>query len=95
MTNKEKVIEIFRLLEENHINLYHDITKEDFEKELNKILEIADNLDDIHFDAEVSKLFSLFKDAHTMYPISDRYVEKCIKLINNKYYFYLILVFLL
>ena len=31
MTNKEKAIEIFRLLEENHINLYHDIAKKDFE----------------------------------------------------------------
>ena len=37
MTNKEKAIEIFRLLEENHINLYHDISKEEFEKELNKL----------------------------------------------------------
>lgn len=88
MTNKEKAIEIFKLLEENHINLYHDISKEEFEKELNKFLETADELDGIHFDAEMSKLFSLFKDAHTMYQIKDKYIEKCIKLINCKYYFY-------
>jgi len=88
MTNKEKAIEIFRLLEENHINLYHDISKKDFEKELNKFLETADNLDEIHFDAGMSRLFSLFKDAHTMYPISDKYVERCIKFINSKFYFY-------
>jgi len=88
MTNKEKAIEIFRLLEEKHINLYHNISKNDFQNELNKFLKFADKLDDIHFDAEMSKLFSLFKDAHTMYQIKDKYIEKCIKLINAKYYFY-------
>ena len=88
MTNKEKAIEIFRLLEDNHINLYHDIAKDEFEIELNKFLEIADNLDDIHFDAEMSKLFSLFKDAHTMYWIDDKRVDKCIKFINNKFRYY-------
>jgi len=87
MTNKEKAIEIFRLLEENHINLYHDISKEVFKKELNKFLEIADNLDDVHFDAEMLKLFALFKDAHTIYLVDDNYVSKCIRFIKGKYYF--------
>ena len=58
MTNKEKAIEVFKLLEDNHIDLYHDISKENFKKELNKFLEIADDLDDIHFDTEMSKLFA-------------------------------------
>ena len=86
MTNKEKVIEIFRLLEKNHINLYHDISKEEFEIELNKFLEIANDLDGVHFDAGMSKLFSLFKDAHTLYWVKDNYVQGHIKYIDNKFY---------
>ena len=86
MTNKEKAIEIFRLLEKNHINLYHDISKEDFEIELNKFLEIADDLDSVHFDAGISKLFSLFKDAHTNYIVKGPYVDVNIKYIEGKFY---------
>jgi len=86
MTNKEKAIKIFKLLEENHINLYHDISKEDFEKELNKFLEIADNLNEVHFDTGMSRLFSLFKDAHTNYFVDGRYVDAKIKHIEGKYY---------
>lgn len=88
MTNKEKAIEIFRLLEENHINLFHDISKENFVKELNKFLEIADNLDDIHFDTGMSKLFALFKDAHTSYFVKSDFVNVQIKVIDDKYYLY-------
>jgi len=88
MTNKEKAIEIFKLLEENHINLYHDISKEDFLIELNKFLEIADNLDQVHFDAEMCKLFSLFKDAHTTYFACGANVNVNIKHIEGKFYLY-------
>lgn len=86
MTNKEKAIEIFRLLEENHINLYHDISKEDFQEELNKFLEIAEDLDDVHFDAGICKLFALFKDAHTSYFIKSDFVDAQIKVVDDKYY---------
>ena len=88
MTKKEIAVEIFRLLEENHKNLYHDISKEDFEVELNKFLEKADDLDNIHFDAGISRLFALFKDAHTSYFMPWKCVSAKIKYINGKYYLY-------
>lgn len=88
MTKKQVAIKIFEELENNHINLYHDISKKDFQKKLNEFLLIANDLDDIHFDAEMLKLFALFKDAHTMYFVDEHYVDKCIKFINGKFYFY-------
>lgn len=88
MTNREIAKQIFEQLEKNHINLYHDISKEDFEKELNKFLEMADNLDDIHFDAGMSRLFSLFKDAHTKYFVKSPFVDVSIKYIDGKFYYY-------
>lgn len=67
MNRKEFVNQVFDVLENNHINLFHDISKEDFEKHKNKFLKNIDSLNDIQFDAGMLKLFALFKDAHTNY----------------------------
>jgi len=88
MTKKEIASKIFDKLEKHHINLYHDISKTDFQEKLNKFLEFANDLDDIHFDAEMSKLFSLFKDAHTTYRVGTKAVDAYIKCIKGKFYFY-------
>ena len=84
MTNKEKAIEIIDKAEQNHINLYHDISKEDFKIELDKFLCIADSLSDKAFDYEMLKLFALFKDAHTSYYIPYKCFDKKIYYIENK-----------
>ena len=67
MTRTEFVNEVFKKLEENHLFLYHDITKEEFEKHKQKFLKNVDSLDELHFEAGMFRLFALFKDAHTTY----------------------------
>lgn len=68
MKNTEIVKEIISKLEENHINLYHDISKSEIEDYISKI-ENLDSLNSVEFDYEMKKLFALFKDAHTTYYI--------------------------
>ena len=84
MTNKEKAIEIFRLLEENHKNLYHDISKKDFQEKLNKFLKKADQYSQLEFDCEMLKIFAVFKDAHTKYLIPKEYLDKKLVYIEDK-----------
>lgn len=67
MNRKDFVNEVFEKLEKNHINLYHDISKTEFEKCKNKFLKDVDNLDEVHFQGGMLKLFSLFKEAHLSY----------------------------
>jgi len=67
MLRKEFVNEVFRKLEESHIYLYHDISKEEFERQKNEFLEVVEALDELHFQAGMLKLFALFKDAHLFY----------------------------
>ncbi len=87
MERKEFVNQVFRKLEENHIYLYHDIQKEEFEKHKNKFLENVDTLDQTHFDAGMLKLFALFKDGHTFYDaIKFDYVKAEITLIEKDFY---------
>lgn len=72
--------EIFHTLEKKHVDLYHSISKKDFEAELNKFLQVVEHLDDIHFLAGLMRLFALFKDAHTeIVPMFNN-----VKYINNK-----------
>ncbi len=67
MKNSEKMQAIFETLEQNHLNLYHSITKKEFKIEKDKVMQKIDDLDKIDFDYEMRKLFSLFHDAHTTY----------------------------
>ncbi len=88
MLNSEIAKQIFDRVESRHANIYHDVSKKEFYDKLNKFLQVADKLDDLHFDAEMSKLFALFKDAHTMYVIEDMYVKNCVKCIGNQFYYF-------
>ena len=74
MTRTELVNEIFGRLEKEHINLYHSISKREFQKHKKEFLKTVDNLDELHFEAGILKLFALFKDAHTRY----RYAYDCV-----------------
>ena len=88
MDRVEFINEMFKKLEENHIFLYHDISKEDFEKHKNEFLKKVYELDETHFEAGILKLFALFKDAHAFYDGTDfNYVSgMTIKLINKDFY---------
>ena len=79
MTNKEKAIKIFKLLEENHINLYHDVTKEMIDNCIKSV--DWDSLNAVEFDCQMKKIFALFKDAHTSYFVSGN------NIISSKIYF--------
>ena len=67
MNRTEFVNEVFKTLEEKHIYLYHDISKEEFEKHKQEFLKNVEKLDETHFEAGMLRLFALFKDAHTAY----------------------------
>lgn len=87
MNRTEFVNKVFKTLEENHINLYHDISKEDFNKQKDKFLEIVDKIDQIHFEGGLLKLFALFKDAHVNYwGIDCNYVDASIILVDKDFY---------
>ena len=80
MKNSQKVKEIIETLEKEHINLYHDITKEKIDKYIKSVA--WDKLSDIEFDREMLKLFHQFKDAHTNYYLSK---EKNLQRYKNKF----------
>lgn len=83
MKNLEKVYKIIEELENNHLNLYHAITKKELFDYISKIKNI-NNLNNIEFDREMLKLFALFKDGHTRYFIPFTYLDKKIFFIENK-----------
>lgn len=75
MTNSEKMNAIFSLLEKKHVNLYHSISKKEFEKQKNVVLLDADRLSQKEFDYEMKRLFALFKDGHTSYERQTEYLK--------------------
>ena len=75
MKNSEKIDAIFSLVENKHINLYHSISKEEFEKQKEIVKQDADRLDDFEFDYEMKRLFALFKDGHTSYERQTEYLK--------------------
>ena len=85
MKNSQIVRDIISTLEKEHINLYHDISKEEIEKRIAKIKNI-DDLSDLEFDYEMSKLFALFKDAHTSYIIPKTGIDHAIRFLKDKFY---------
>ncbi len=85
MKNSEVVRLILRELENNHLNLYHSISKEKVEECISSIRNI-DELSCIQFDYEMLKLFACFKDAHTLYFVSYKYLDKQIIFIEDKLY---------
>ncbi|MBR1987635.1 MAG: hypothetical protein IKA36_01215 [Clostridia bacterium] len=80
MKNSQIVKEIIETLEKEHLNLYHDITKEKLTAYVKSIS--WDKLNDMEFDREMLKLFHQFKDAHTNYYLSK---EKNLQRYENKF----------
>ena len=76
---------IINALEENHINLYHDISKEEVYKKVAEI-DKKNIQNDVEFDAEMMKLFALFKDAHTTYKIPNKNFDKQIAFVGDDFY---------
>lgn len=66
MKNSEILTTILKTMEENHINLYHSVSKAEVENYISSLKNL-DTLDDISFDGELLKFFNIFKDAHTSY----------------------------
>ncbi len=62
---KEGIEEVFSRLEKGHINLYHDISKEQFNFEKEKFLSSLEGKSRNEIVCGVMGLFALFKDAHT------------------------------
>lgn len=85
MSNRELIQSILSTLEENHLNLYHSVTK----KEILEFIDNIDNIDelsDIEFDCQMRKMFSLFKDGHTTFFIPNLYVDKKLIYVGDKVY---------
>ena len=86
MTNLETVKTIISQLEKNHVNLYHDVSKEQV---YNFISSVGDwnSLNEVGFDYQMKKLFALFKDAHTSYFIPGKIIiSQKIYFIQNEFY---------
>lgn len=76
---------ILALLEKHHINLYHDISKEELNEYISTIKDI-DTLTKNQFDIEMMKLFAKFKDAHTRYFTNYKKLSHQLLYLNNKLY---------
>lgn len=85
MKNSEIIQKILHEAEENHLNLYHSIRKEEVLKYISEIQNV-DDLSDVEFDREMLKLFALFKDAHTSYYIPKIFTDSKLIFIDNKLY---------
>jgi len=85
MTNEEIMYKILATLEKEHINLYHDVSKEEV---LNHIANIdgINEKSDIQFDLEMLKLFALFKEQHALYKKKYIQLDKEVKYIGKKFY---------
>ena len=72
ISNKE-FLQIFDNVENEHPNLYHDISKEGFVKQLNKVADKVETMDKPKLTFELCRLFALFKDGHTrIYEIDEQ-----------------------
>ena len=88
---KEGFEEVFSRLEKGHINLYHDISKEQFLMEKEKFLNSLENKNRNELVCGMMHLFALFKDAHTnfnFYNFKNHDVVDCeIINIDDDFYF--------
>lgn len=87
MTNLELLNAIIKKVEQEHKNLYHDISKEELQKYIASLKDF-NSLSSVEFDYEMLKLFALFKDAHTSYYIPWKSMDKKLMFLNNKFYVY-------
>lgn len=84
MKYKDLAFKILEKAEKEHLNLYHDISKQE-------VLEFIDSIDwnninDTSFDKQMLKLFALFKDAHTLYWGKWEYLDNNPIYIEDKLY---------
>lgn len=83
MTNSEILNKIYKSMEENHINLYHSVSKQEIEEYIASLKDL-DKLNDVLFDNEMLKFFSKFKDSHTSYHIPFKFLDNKLFYVENK-----------
>ncbi|MFQ6749853.1 MAG: hypothetical protein ACLRFR_03320 [Clostridia bacterium] len=84
MKNSIIVDSILEMMEKEHLNLYHSISKQEILEYKEKI--DWDNLSSTEFDYQMSKIFAMFKDAHTTFALPRIRTNKKFWLINEKIY---------
>lgn len=84
MKNSSIVDSILEIMEKEHLNLFHSISKEEILTQKNKI--DWDNLSPVQFDYEMSKLFAMFKDAHTTFALPRIRTNKKFWVVDGKIY---------
>ena len=91
MNAKEKIKDILNLIEERHIDMYFNISKEELDRYIDEILEMYDINDDYslyyYTNMIIKKIFGIY-DSHTklLFEKSDFYLPIRFKYINNKLY---------
>lgn len=83
MKNSEVLRKILKTMEQEHVNLYHSVSKQEIENYISSLTNL-DELDEIAFDGEMLKLFAMFKDAHTRYYIPWGFLDKKLFFVENK-----------
>lgn len=86
MRNQEILEKIIKTLEVNHLNLYHNVSKEEIDSYVLELKKIIDDCNDIAFDYEMLKLFAKFKDAHTNFWTKMENLDNEIRCYKNKLY---------
>ena len=82
--NNEKVLhDILECAEKEHINLYHDITKEQIGEVIRQRGDI-NQMSSLQFDRFMLELFSLFKDGHTNYIVPNIHLDRQFLFLNKK-----------
>lgn len=87
MKNSQVVKEMLQLMEKEHLNLYHDVSKEEIQSYVDGVKDI-DKLSRIDFDYVMLKMFAKFKDAHTTYCIPRKHINKKIMYFDNRFYIF-------
>lgn len=91
MNAKEKIKDILNLIEERHIDMYFNISKEELDRYIDEIIEMYDINDDYslyyYTNMIIKKIFGIY-DSHTklLFEKGDFYLPVRLKYINNKLY---------
>ena len=91
MNAKEKIRDILNLIEERHIDMYFNISKEELDRYIDEIIEMYDINDDYslyyYTNMIIKKIFGIY-DSHTklLFEKGDFYLPVRLKYINNKLY---------
>ena len=91
MNAKEKIKDILNLIEERHIDMYFNISKEELDRYIDEIIkkyEINDDYDLYYYtNMIIKKIFGIY-DSHTklLFEKGDFYLPVRLKYINNKLY---------